>query len=157
FAQGKSQNDVFQRFPDLETWVFHAKIGSISHAVPSEAGWYVYQILDRRKAGLRPLDAVEAEARKAAVRSLEMQGASAAAEQARAALMTGGKPDAVAKQFRGVAGRAEGVTRNGFIGPLGQDARMAGQLMATPAGTWSNVLTGLPGAAVFHVDGHTVP
>lgn len=157
FAMGKSQNDVFNRFPDIETWVFSAKIGSVSRPIPSELGWYVYQILDRRKAGVRPLDQVAADVKKAVIRSLQMQQATAAAEQARAALLAG-KPEAeVAAQFDGTTGRAEGVTRNGFIGILGHDPKMVGKLLTMPPLQWTPVMTGTPGAVVFHVDGKTVP
>jgi peptidyl-prolyl cis-trans isomerase D len=157
FSLGKSQNEVFQRFPDIETWVFSAKIGSVSRPIPSEFGWYVYEIADRRDAGPRPLDKISADVKKALVRSLQMQRAAAAAEQARAAIAAGEKEEAVASRFKAMTGRADGVTRNGFIGPLGQDARMVGQLLAMQAGEWTPVLQGKPGAVVFHIDGRTVP
>lgn len=157
FAQGKSQNDVFTRFPDLETWVFTAKPGSVSRPIPSETGWYVYQIMDRRKAGVRPLEQVSAEAKQALIRSLQLQRATAAAEQARAAIASGMKEADAEKQFGGVPGRAEGVTRNGFIGSIGQDARMVGRLMTLPAGEWTPVLTGKPGAVLFKIESHSLP
>ncbi len=157
FAAGKSQNEVFQRFPDLETWVFTARLGSVSRAVPSETGWYVYQILDRRKAGVRPLEQISADVKKAVVRSLQMQRATAAAEQARAAINAGGKEADVAARFNGTTGRADGVTRNGFIGTIGQDPKLVGQLMSLPAAAWTPVLTGLPGAVLFRIDGHQLP
>ena len=157
FAQGKSQNDVFQRFPDLETWVFTAKPGSISRSVPAEMGWYVYQILDRRKAGVRPLQQISADVKKAVVHSLQLQRAAAVAEQAHAALLAGGKEDEVAKRFGGSTGRVDGVTRNGFIGGIGQDAKIVGQLMAMQPGGWSPVLTGTPGALICRIDGHQLP
>jgi len=157
FAQGKSQNDVFQRFPDLETWAFTARLGSISRAVPSETGWYVYEIVDRRKAGVRPLEQVSADVKKAVVRSLQMQRASATAEQARAAVAAGAKGDEAAKRFNGTTGRADGVTRNGFIGSIGQDPNLVGRLMGMTAGAWTPVLTGVPGAVLFHIDGHELP
>lgn len=157
FAPGKSQNEVFQRFPDLETWVFTAKLNSVSRPIPSETGWYVYQILDRRKAGVRPLEQVSADVKKAVIRSLQMQRATAAAEQARAALLAGAKEEEVAARFNGTTGNANGVTRNGFIGPLGQDPKMVGRLMTLPAGQWTPVLAGRPGAVVFKITGHDVP
>jgi peptidyl-prolyl cis-trans isomerase D len=157
FAPGKSMNDVFQRFPDVEAWVFSAKVGSVSRVVPSETGWYVYQILDHRKAGVRPLDVVAVAAKKAVIRSLEMQRATAAAQQASAALASGADQGEVARRFKGLPGRAEGVTRNGFMGGLGQDPKMAGQLMRFPASAWTPVLTGSPGAVVFRIDGHQLP
>ena len=119
FAMGQSQNDIFQRFPDIETWVFNAKVGSLSRPIPAENGWYVYQILERRKAGVRPLDQVAADAKKAVIRSLRMQQATAAAEQARAALVAGTPEAEVAARFNATASRADGVTRNGYIGALG--------------------------------------
>ena len=157
FSLGKSQNDVFQRFPDVERWVFSAKIGSVSRPIPSEQGWYVYQILERRAAGARPLDKISADVKKALVRSLKMQRAVAAAEQAHAALVAGENADAVAARFNTTVARADGVTRNGFIGALGQDARMVGRLLTMPAGAWTPVLEGKSGAVVFHIDGRTVP
>jgi parvulin-like peptidyl-prolyl isomerase len=157
FAEGKSQNDVFERFPDLEAWVFRAKPGSISRAIPSETGWYVYQITDRRKAGVRPLEQVLPDVKLAVIRSLEMQRASAAAEKARAALASGAKEEEVAKTFGGTIGRADGVTRNGFIGGIGQDPKMVGQLMTMQPNSWTPVLTGTPGAVLFRIEGHTLP
>ena len=157
FASGKSQNEVFQRFPDLETWVFTGSMHSVSRPIPSETGWYVYQILDRRKAGVRPLEQVSADVKKAVVRSLKMQRASAAAEQARTAILSGAKEDEVAKRFNGTTGNADGITRNGFIGVLGQDAKMVGRLMSLPPGSWAPVLTGVPGAVLFKITGHQQP
>ena len=55
FQEGRSQNEVFRRFPEVETWVFTAKPGSVSRPIPHENGWYVYQIVERRPAGHRPL------------------------------------------------------------------------------------------------------
>jgi peptidyl-prolyl cis-trans isomerase D len=157
FAQGKSGNDVFQRFPDLETWVFTAKPGSISRAIPSEMGWYVYQVLDRRKEGVRPLQVVSAEAKKAVVRSLQMERAKGVAEQAHAALLAGGKEDEVAKRFGATTGRVDGLTRNGIIGGVGQDAKIVGELMAMQPGGWSPVLSGKPGVLICRIDGHQLP
>ncbi len=157
FALGKSQNDIFQRFPDIERWVFSAKIGSVSRPIPSEQGWYIYQILERREAGPRPLDKITQDVKKALVRSLKMQRATAAAEQARAAILAGEKEEAVAARFNITIGRADGVTRNGFIGALGQDAKLVGQLLAQTPGEWTPVLQGKPGAVLFHIDGRTVP
>ncbi len=157
FAQGKSQNDVFARFPDLEAWVFTAKVGSVSRAIPSETGWYVYEIVDRRKAGVRPLEQVAAEAKQAVIRSLQLQRATAAAEQARAAIASGTKPADAEKQFGGMPGRADGVTRNGFVAGMGQDARMVGRLMTLPTGEWTPVMSGKLGAVIFRVESHPPP
>jgi hypothetical protein len=53
---------------------------------------------------------------------------------------------------------AEGVTRNGFIGPVGErEPRVAGALFALPPGTWSPVLIGETGAFVANVDFHNAP
>jgi peptidyl-prolyl cis-trans isomerase D len=157
FAEGKSQNDVFDRFPDLEVWVFRAKVGSISRAIPSETGWYVYQIADRRKAGVRPLDHMADEAKKAVIHSLQLQRASAVAEQARAALASGATEADVVKQFHANTGRADGVTRNGYIGGIGHDPTMVGRLMGMTPNVWTPVLTGVPGAVIFRVEGHALP
>lgn len=157
FAQGKSQNDVFARFPDLETWVFTGKIGSVSRAVPTEAGWYVYQIVDRRKAGVRPLEQVATEAKQAVIRSLQLQRATAAAEQALAAIRAGTEPADAEKRFGGMPGRADGVTRNGFIAGMGQDAKLVGRLMTMPANEWTPVQSGKLGAAIFKIEGHQLP
>jgi parvulin-like peptidyl-prolyl isomerase len=128
FAKGQAHNSVFDQFPEVEIWVFSGKIGSISNPVPTQLGWYLYQILDRRKPGLRPLEEVKDQARLALIRSLETAKAEAAAAQARAAVLGGMKEEAAAKQFRGIAGVSPGVTRNGFVSGMGQEPRAVGTL-----------------------------
>ncbi|HET9940997.1 MAG TPA: peptidylprolyl isomerase, partial [Candidatus Eisenbacteria bacterium] len=119
FAEGMSQNSIFDRFPEIEQWCFNARINSISHPIPTEAGWYLYQILDRREPGLRSLQQVEVEAKEALIRSLKEARAQDVAKQALAAVQAGAKPEDVAKQYRGLADTAVDITRNGAMGRLG--------------------------------------
>jgi parvulin-like peptidyl-prolyl isomerase len=157
FARGQSRNSVFDAFPEVEAWIFEAKVGSISSPIPTESGWYVYQILDRRAAGLRPLAEVKDEARLALIASLETAKAEAAATQARAAVL-GGMSDAdAAKKFRGVAGAAGGVTRNGYVNGIGREPRAVGMLFTMTPQSWSPVLTGNSGAFIAYIDSHTPP
>jgi parvulin-like peptidyl-prolyl isomerase len=62
FAFGQSGNDVLQRFPEVETWMFRSKKGAISSAVPTENGFFIFQIVDKLPKGLRPLNTMEADA-----------------------------------------------------------------------------------------------
>src|SRR5256885_16092488 len=55
FRQGKSNNDVLNRFPEVEAWAFTAKAGSVSNPVPMENGWDVFEIPDPQPPRLRPL------------------------------------------------------------------------------------------------------
>ena len=158
FAQGRSNNSLFEQFPDAETWLFHAKVGSISRPLPSEAGWYLYQVADRREAGTRSLEAVQREAKVALMQSLRVAKAEAAAEQALAAVRGGMTPEAAAAQFRGFAGDNPAVTRNGVMGQLQRDPRAAGTLMTVPVGSWSPVLGGDTGPVFTAlVVSHTAP
>ncbi len=157
FTEGHSGNDVFDRFPEIETWVFKARIGSVSRPVPYQSGWFVYQILDRHAQGLRPLASITDRVRTAVIRSLRMERAKAAAEQARAAVLAGMAPKDAAAKFGGRLLEAKGVTRNGFMGLVGHDAEIAGQLMTFPTGEWGPVLTGDPGALVPYVENHVRP
>jgi peptidyl-prolyl cis-trans isomerase D len=158
FGFGQSQNELLQRFPEVESWMFRAKPGSISKSVPSENGYYLFQIVDRRPEGLRPLAKVESEVKAKLIRSLRMQRAKEAAQQAHAAL-AGGAPEAdVAARFGGRSLMAEGVTRNGFIGPVGErEPRVIGALFALPAGRWSPALTGQTGGFVAVVESRQLP
>jgi parvulin-like peptidyl-prolyl isomerase len=157
FSEGQSGNDIFQRFPDLEAWCFSARVGAISRAVPTENGWYLYQILDKRKAGVRPLQSVEREAKLALIHSLKTAKAEEAAKQARAAILAGAKEDVVAKQFGGKAGEAQGVTRNGLISGLSQEPKAVGALFAGSPGTWSQVLTSERLVFIAYVGEHATP
>jgi parvulin-like peptidyl-prolyl isomerase len=158
FTFGQSGNDLLQRFPEVESWMFKAKPGSVSTSVPSENGYYIFQIADRRSAGLRPLSKVTPEVKAKLIRSLQMARAKEAAEQARAALVAGAKEGDVVPRLHGRSMVAEGVTRNGFIGPVGErEPRVAGALFALPPGTWSPVLIGETGAFVANVDFHNAP
>jgi parvulin-like peptidyl-prolyl isomerase len=157
FAQGRSRNNIFAQLPEVEQWVFTGKVGSVSAPVPTQTAWYYYQILDRRKAGLRPLESVQEQARHSLIRSLATAKAEAAATQARAAILAGMKEEDAARRFRGAPGRAEGVTRNGFIPAVGQDPRTVGTLYAMVPQTWSPVLTGPLGAIIGYVEGRTTP
>ncbi|HET9252274.1 MAG TPA: SurA N-terminal domain-containing protein [Candidatus Eisenbacteria bacterium] len=145
FAQGRSGNSLFEQFPEAETWLFQAKEGSISRPLPSETGWYLYQVLDRRDAGLRALEDVEREAKVALMRSLRVAKAEEATQRALAAIRGGMTPEAAASQFGGFSGEAPSITRNGVMGQLQRDPRAAGVLMTVPVGSWSPVLGGETG------------
>ena len=157
FAEGMSQNNVFERFPEIEQWCFGAKPGSISHAVPTETGWYVFQVLNRREPGVRPFEAVQHEAKLALLRSLREARAQEAAKQARAAVLAGAKPEDVAKQYRGFYGEQGDVTRNGSMGRLGMDARSVGILLNVPTQTWSPVITGEEKVFLAYIVDHVKP
>ena len=157
FTEGQSGNDVFQRFPDVEAWCFSASVGAISRAIPTENGWFLYQILDKRKAGVRPLESMAREAKLALIRSLKMARAEEAANQARAAIIAGAKEDAVAKQFRARTGEAKSVTRNGYIMGLNREPRAVGTLFAEPAPGWSPVLIGQGAVFFAYIESHTTP
>lgn len=158
FAQGRSNNSLFEQFPEAETRLFHEKEGSISRPLPSEAGWYLYQILDRREAGLRSLEDMEREAKVALMRSLRGAKAEEAAQRALAAIRGGATPEAAAAQLGGITGELPGVTRNGVLGQLGRDPRAAGTLMTVPVGSWSPILGGTSGPVfTAQVMGHVVP
>jgi peptidyl-prolyl cis-trans isomerase D len=151
FREGNSKNDVFKRFPEAERWAFKAKVGSISTPIPTENGWYIYEIADRQPAGLRPLTQARIFARERLIYSLQLARASDAAKQAAALMATGVGDVQAAKRFRGVEGIATAVTRSGYLGSLGREPEMVGALFSTPAGTWSRPLTGNNGAAVGYV------
>lgn len=157
FAEGKSRNDVFERFPEIETWVFTAKVGSISRAIPHENGWFVYQIVDRHAAGRRPLPLVTEPVKKALIRSLRTERAKAAAEQARAAIAGGMPPEAAASKFGAKLVTVNGVTRSGFMTGVGHDPETAGRLMMLGQGQWSPVLSGDAGVLLAQVVNHVHP
>jgi len=157
FAEGMSQNSVFDRFPEIEQWCFHAKVGSISHPIPTEAGWYLYQILDRRNPGLRSMEQVEREAKDALIRSLKEARAQEVAKEARAAVLAGGKPEDVAKQYHGYFADAPEVTRNGSMGRLGMDPKSVGLLLNVPPQSWSPVITGNSAVFIAYVQDHAKP
>ncbi|HEX5030515.1 MAG TPA: SurA N-terminal domain-containing protein [Candidatus Eisenbacteria bacterium] len=157
FAEGMSQNSLFDRFPEIEQWCFSARINSISHPIPTEAGWYLYQILDRREPGLRSLQQVAGEAKEALIRSLKEARAQEVAKQALAAVQTGAKPEDVAKQYRGSSDTAVDVTRNGAMGRLGVDPKAVGQLLNVPDQSWSPVITGQMAVFIAHIDSHVRP
>jgi len=157
FAAGKSRNDVLARFPEVEMWAFTAKRGSISKAIPTENGWYLFEIADRRPAGVKPYDQVLGYVKTVTLRSLQTERAKAAAEQARAATLAGMKPEEAAKKFRGKAGTATAVNRSGYINPFGTDPAVAGSLFALPEGAWSPVLSGTVGVIVAKVEKRNVP
>lgn len=157
FSLGNSGNAVFQQFPEVELWCFQSKVGSVSRSVPSEQGWYIFQILDRRKAGLRPLESVTAEAKARLIHSRRMAKAEQAAGEARAAVAAGmGEAEAVAK-YRGRTGRSDQVTRNGIVEGLGREPKAVGSLFTLPALSWSPVLTGDFAAFFAYVEKHTTP
>jgi hypothetical protein len=137
FAEGKSNNSLFEQFPEAETWLFKAREGSISRPLPSETGWYLYQVLDHREAGVRALKDVERETKVALMRSLRTAKAEEAARNTLAAIRGGATPEAAAARFGGFTGEAPSVTRNGILGALGRDPRAAGALMTVPVNEWS--------------------
>ncbi|HYQ88328.1 MAG TPA: SurA N-terminal domain-containing protein [Candidatus Binatia bacterium] len=157
FREGKSNNDMFQRFPETEAWAFTARVGSIYHAIPTEQGWYIYQIEDRQPTGLRPLTQARVFARERLVHSLQVARASEAATAAHAALAAGQPELEVVKRFHGVPGVANDVTRNGYLGSVGVEPKIVGGLFSTPAGTWSRPLTGQQSAVVGYVLEHSRP
>jgi peptidyl-prolyl cis-trans isomerase D len=157
FAQGQSQNEVFQRFPEVEAWCFRAKVGSISRPIPHETGWYIYQILHRRPAGLRPFDEIKGEVRDALIRSLETERAKAAAEKAHAAVLAGMSAEDAAKQFGGRFLQLPRVTRNGVLSGVGRDPESVGAFMTLPEGEWGPVREGPAGVLLAQVTRHVRP
>lgn len=158
FAYGQSGNDVLQRFPEVETWMFRSKPGAVSTVVPTENGYFIFQVADRLPAGLRPLNRMEAQAKAKLIRSLKMQRAKEAAEQARAALAAGGNQAEIAARLRGRVADSPDATRNGYIaGVGGREPRVIGALFAMQPGAWSPVLTGDNGVYVLQVETHTTP
>jgi len=143
FSMGQSGNQMLERFPDVEAWMFQGKIGSISRSVPSENGWFLYKILERREEGLRPLDKIQREVKLAVIRSLKLDRAREAAAQARAALATGGADASVAAAGHGRAVVADVVNRSGFIGAAqAREPKVVGMLFGSRSTTWSQPLTG---------------
>ena len=158
FSEGQSHNSLFEKFPDVEQWCFKGKVGDVSRALPSEIGWYIYQILDQRKAGLRPLETAERDAKLALMISLRAARAEEAAKQARAAILAGTSVDDAAKRYRASShGEAKDVTRNGYISSFGRDPKVVGMLMALPAKTWSPVLNNHATVLFAYVDAHKTP
>jgi peptidyl-prolyl cis-trans isomerase D len=157
FREGKSNNEVFQRFPETEAWAFTAKVGSIYRPIPTENGWYIYQIADRQPTGLRPLTQARVFARERLVHSLQVARANDAATSARAALAAGENDLEVGKRFHGVAGIATEVTRNGYLGSIGAEPKIVGGLFSTPVGTWSRPLAGVNNAIVAYILDHSRP
>lgn len=159
FAYGQSGNDVLQRFPEVETWMFRSKPKDVSSIVPTENGYFIFQVVDHLPAGKRPLDKVEAGAKAALVRSLRMQRAKEAAEQARAALASGAPEPEVAARLHGRIADASDVTRNGYIPSVGgREPRVIGAVFAMqPGGPWSPPETGENGVYVVQVESHTAP
>jgi peptidyl-prolyl cis-trans isomerase D len=157
FREGLSNNDVFKRFPEAEAWAFRAKVGSVSNPIPTENGWYIYEIADRQPAGLRPLTQARIFARERLIHSLQVAHAADAAAQARAAMASGANDAEVAKRFHGVPGLATSVTRNGYLGNIGREPKIVGALFGTPPATWSRPITGDWGALIGFVMEHQKP
>jgi parvulin-like peptidyl-prolyl isomerase len=157
FREGKSNNDVFQRFPETEAWAFSAKVGSICRPIPTENGWYIYEIADRQPSGLRSLTTARVFARERLIHSLQVARAADAATSARAALAAGESDLQVGKKFHGTAGIATEVTRNGYLGSIGVEPKIVGGLFSTPVGTWSRPLAGVNNAVVGYVVDHARP
>ena len=157
FREGTSGNDMFRRFPEVEAWAFRAKVGSVSRAVPSEYGWYLYQILDRQAAGLKSLGAARLTVRERLVRSLQVAKATQAAEEARAAVLAGTSEADAAKRFHAMSGTAPEVMRSGMFAPIGLEAKVVGTLFSTPVGSWSGALAGNVGTYVCFIEAHIRP
>ncbi len=158
FTEGQSNNQLFERFPDMELWCFAAKVGDLSRPIPTEAGWYLYQILEQRKAGVRPLETVQKEAKAELIRSLKIAKAEEAAKQARAAVVAGMSIDDAAKRFGAFrASDAKGVTRNGYIQNLGREPKSVGTLFALPVKAWSPVLSSEANVLLAYIDSHNTP
>ena len=157
FREGNSKNDVFKRFPEVERWAFTAKVGSVSNPIPTENGWYLYEIADRQPSGLRPLTTARVFARERLLYSLQLARASDAAKEAAARIAGGAKDLGALKGLRGVEGIATDMTRNGYMGNLGLEPEIVGALFSTPTGTWSRALTGNRVAIVGFVMEHQQP
>ena len=158
FGMGQSGNQMLERFPEVESWMFQDKIGAISRPVPSENGWFLYKIVDRRDEGVRPFDKIKADVKVALIRSMRLDRAREAAAKARGELAAGGADAAVAQANHGRAVVADAVTRSGFISSIGaREARVVGALFAGPTGAWSQPLTGEAGVYVALVESHPVP
>jgi parvulin-like peptidyl-prolyl isomerase len=158
FSMGQSGNQLLDRFPEVEAWMFQARVGSISRAVPSENGWFFFKIVDRRDEGVRPLDKIRTDVKVAVIRSMKLDRAREAAAAARAALAAGTVDETAALAHHGRAVVAEAVLRNGFLGSIGaREARVVGTLFAAPTGVWSQPLTGDGGVYVALVETHTTP
>lgn len=158
FAYGKSGNDVLQRFPEVETWMFHSKPGAISSAVPTENGYFIFQIADHRPSGVRSLDRMTSEAKAMVIRSLRTQRAKEAADQARAAVLAGTTDAEAAARFHGRAFQANGITRNGYLPDIGdREPRIVGAMFATPVNSWTPTVTGKNGAFIALIEEHAMP
>jgi len=157
FTAGMSGNEIFSRFPDVEAWCFSAPEGAVSRPIPTETGWYLYQILDKRKEGLRPLNTVEREAKLALIQSLRTAKAEETAKQALAAVHGGMKDDAAAKQFGGKSGEAKSVARNGYIAGVGRDVRAVGTLFGEPVAAWTPVITSDTFVLIAYIEKHDTP
>lgn len=158
FAIGQSGNAILERFPDVEAWMFQAKIGSISRAVPSENGWYLYKIAERRAEGLRPFDKIRAEVKVALFRSMKLERAREAAAQARAEVTAGAAEASAAAAHHGRPIVAEGLSRNGFLAGAGvREPRVIGALFGSPIGEWTQPLTGDAGVYLGLVESRKTP
>ena len=142
FREGNSGNDTFKAFPEMERWAFSAKVGSVSHPIPTEVGWYLYEISDRQPEGLRTLAQARIFARERLIHSLQVAGATDAATQARAAILGGMNEAAAARKFHGIVATTPDVTRDGLLGNVGSEGKIVGGLFGTPQGAWSQPLTG---------------
>lgn len=157
FREGKSNNDVFQRFPEVETWAFTAKAGAVSHPIPTESGWYVYEIAERQPSGLRPLSQARVFTRERLIRSLQISRGTDAAAQARAAILAGMSEADAARKFHGTTGSASEITRNGFLASLGAQTKVVGALFSTSPGAWTQPLEGSWGGFLGFVEEHLRP
>jgi len=158
FSMGQSGNSILERFPDVEAWMFRARIGSISRAVPSENGWFLYKILDRRDEGVRPFDKIRRDVKLALIRSMKVDRARQAAAEARALVTAGSTEAQAAAAHHGRPVVADAVTRNGFLGSIGvREPHVIGALFPLANATWSQPLSGEAGVYLAFIESRTTP
>jgi hypothetical protein len=87
-----------------------------------------------------------------------MQRAKEAADQARAAVLSGVKDTDAAARFHGRAVDADAVTRNGFIPGMNErEPRVVGALFVSPLNGWTAPLVGTDAVIVAMVQAHQTP
>ncbi len=158
FAMGQSGNSILERFPDVESWMFQARIGSISRPVPSENGWFLYKVLERRDEGVRPFDKIRSDVKLALIRSMRLDRARQAALEARTMVTAGSAEAQAASAHHGRPFVADAVTRNGFFATIGvREPRVIGSLFPMAATTWSQPMTGEAGVYLAFIESRTTP
>ncbi len=115
-------------------YAFSAKIGTVSDAINRPNAWLVVSVLDRRKAGLQPMDAVRPELRQMVVQQRRMDAAKARIEQI-AKAVAGGQTLAAAAAAAGIPVQAApGMSRVQALPGIGEAPALLGAAFATPAG-----------------------